>query len=103
MPNFIITYHSEPVEMSPEEGQAHRAEYQKWIMNLGDAAVSPMNPLKAVKTITRDGETDGGGDGFMMGYTIIKADDMDAAMEITRSCPFLVMGSLRVAEIMQMS
>ena len=39
----------------------------------------------------------------MSGYTIVKADSMDAALSIAKACPFLdIGGSLEVSELMEM-
>jgi hypothetical protein len=39
----------------------------------------------------------------MSGFSIIKADSMEAALKIAKDCPFLdIGGSLEVSELMQM-
>ena len=39
----------------------------------------------------------------MSGYSIVKADSMDTALEMARVCPFLdTGGTLEVAEMMQL-
>ena len=38
----------------------------------------------------------------LTGYSTVKADSMDAALEMAKSCPFLEMGTLEVAEVMEM-
>jgi len=38
----------------------------------------------------------------LTGYSIVKADNFDAALEIAKGCPFLEMGTLEVAEVMEM-
>ena len=71
--------------------------------SLGDAAVSPANPLKDTSTVNPDGTVTAGGATAMSGYTIIEADSMEAALEIAKACPFLeIGGSLEVSELMQM-
>lgn len=40
----------------------------------------------------------------MSGFTILKADSMEAALSIAQACPFLeIGGSLEVSELMQMT
>lgn len=36
------------------------------------------------------------------GLSILEAADMDAAIEIAKSCPFAEMGTIEVSQIMQM-
>ncbi len=39
----------------------------------------------------------------MSGYTILEADSIEAALEITKACPFLnIGGSLEVSELIPM-
>ncbi len=79
------------------------AKYMDWLSSLGDAAVSPANPLKNTSTVNPDGTVTTGGSTTMSGYTIIQADSMDAALSIAKVCPFLdIGGSLEVSELVEM-
>ncbi len=103
MPKFIMAYyHSGKTPASPEEGAAQMERYMNWMMAHQDALIEPQNPLKNKKYITSDGINDGGKDGSMMGYTIIQAADISAAQEIAQTCPFLDMGDIELAELIQM-
>ncbi len=103
MPQYVIVYLGGDKPSSPEEGKQRMSEYSEWITSLGDSAVSPANPLKDTKTVNSDGTVTAGGTTSMSGFTIIEADSMDAALLISKACPFLDMGgSLEVSELMQM-
>jgi len=103
MPQYVIVYLGGDQPSSPEEGKQHMSKYMDWLSSLGDSAVSPANPLKNTSTVNSDGTVTTGGTTKMSGYTIIKADSMDAAISIAKSCPFLdIGGSLEVSELMQM-
>ncbi|OUS23551.1 hypothetical protein A9R01_16305 ['Osedax' symbiont bacterium Rs2_46_30_T18] len=103
MPQFVIVYLGGEKPASAEEGQQHMAKYMQWLGALGDAAVSPANPLKNTQTVSADGSVREGGSCAMSGYTVIQAQTMDAALAIAKECPFLdVGGSLEVSELMQM-
>lgn len=54
MPQYFITYLGGNQPSSPEEGKQHFAKYQEWLSSLGDAAVSPANPLKNTNTVSAD-------------------------------------------------
>jgi hypothetical protein len=54
------------------------------------------------RTVSADGVSDDGGPNPLTGYTIVKADSMEAALEMAKECPFLEMGTLEVAELMEM-
>jgi hypothetical protein len=103
MSQYIITYLGGDQPTSPEKGKQHFAKYQEWLNSLGDSAVSPMNPFKNTHTVKPDGSVTTGSSTKMSGYTIIEAESMDAALEISKACPFLdINGTLEVSEMMQM-
>ena len=103
MPQYVITYLGGNQPSSPEEGKKHMAKYMEWIASLGENAVSPMNPFKDSYTVTPDGTASAGASTKMSGFTVIKADSMDDALSIAKSCPFLeIGGSLEVSELMQL-
>ena len=99
----MITYLGGDQPSSPDEGRRHMARYKEWLEALGDAAVSPANPLKDTRTVASDGSVSDGGATTMSGFTVVEADSIDAAVDIARDCPFLEMnGSLEVSELLQM-
>ncbi len=102
MPNYIIAYHGGKKPESPEEGAKHMAKWKAWVDGLGDAVVNPGTPLGMSKTVSSSGVSDDGGSNPLMGFSIVKADSMDAALEIAKRCPFLEMGTIEVAEVKEM-
>ena len=103
MPQYIITYLGGDRPSSPEEGKKHMSKYRDWLSSLGDSAVSPANPVKDTSTVNSDGTVTAGSTTSMSGFTIIKADSIEAALLIAKACPFLEMGgSLEVSELMEM-
>jgi len=103
MPNFMLSYLGTPKIETPEEKQSHMQQYQQWILDLGEAALSPMNPLKNVAVIDSARKVSEGGETGMSGFTIVTADSLSAAQEIAKACPFLdVGGRLEVAEMIEM-
>jgi len=104
MTQYVIVYLGGNQPSSPEERKQHFSEYMQWIASLGDAVVSPMNPLKNKSTVNSDGSVTTGGTTAMSGYTIIEADSMESALVIAKVCPFLdIGGSLEVSELVDMS
>ena len=70
---------------------------------MGDAAVSPANPLKDTHTVNPDGTVTSGSTSSMSGYTVVEVDSLEMALDIAKTCPFLdIGGSLEVSELMQM-
>ncbi len=103
MPNYIIAYHGGEKPESPEEGAKHMAKWKAWVGGLGDAVVNPGTPLGKPKTVSSGGVSDDGGSNPLLGFSIVKADSMDAALEMAKECPFLEGGgTIEVAEVMEM-
>ena len=78
------------------------AKWKAWVGGLGDAMVDPGTPLGKSKTVSSGGVSDDGGSNPLIGYSIVKADSMDAALEMAKGCPFLDMGTIEVAEMKEM-
>jgi hypothetical protein len=105
MAKFIIIYHGSGnmQSMSPEEGMAHRKKWMAWVEGLGDAVVTPGQPVKGNQMLSTDGASDAEGDNRISGYAVIEAADMGAAMEMAKGDPFMAMGgSIQVAEMVSM-
>lgn len=103
MKQFVITYIGGNQPASEDEGRQHMTRYMSWLNDLGDAAVSPANPLGGTHTVHPDGSVTQGGVSSMSGYTIVAADSLEAAIGIAQNCPFLeIGGTLEVSELLQM-
>lgn len=103
MAEYVMVYVGGNQPATPEEGKQHFAKYMEWLGALGDAAISPANPLKNTSTVNPDGSVSDGGTTNMSGYTIVEADSMESALAMAKSCPFLdIGGSLEVSELVKM-
>jgi hypothetical protein len=74
-----------------EEQAAVMKAWGDWFESLGDHLVDGGNSTGPVaKTITNDGSVVDGPDGKMAtGYSIIRADSSDNALELAEGCPML--------------
>jgi len=102
MNNYAFMYYGEPKFESSEEGAEGMNKFMAWVGGLGDAVVNPGTPLGKTRTVSSGGVSDGGGSGRLTGFSIVKADSMDAALEMAKGCPFLEHGTVDVAEVMEM-
>ena len=102
MPNYIFAYYGEPKFERPEEGAKHQERFMAWVGGIGDALINPGTPLGKPKTVSSGGVSDDSGSNRLMGFSIVKADSMDAALEMAKGCPFLEFGTVDVAEVMEM-
>lgn len=103
MPKFMIAYHGGDKPQSPEEGQAQMQAWKQWVTDLGDKIVNPGTPLPQSRLVTSSSVEEDQNPNAMMGFAIIQAENMDEAIEIAKSDPFLKMnGTIRLSEMMQM-
>ncbi|WP_096086966.1 YciI family protein [Agaribacterium haliotis] len=103
MPSYVISYIGGDAPKTEAEGKAHFAKYMKWLNDLGDAALSPANPFKHTHVVNPKAEVSTGSVTKMSGFSVIKADSIEAAIEIAKACPFLdIGGSLEVSELVAM-
>lgn len=78
------------------------SRWKAWVSGLGDALVNPGVPVGQSKTVSASGVTDGGGPNPLSGFSIVRAENIDAATALTRGCPHLDIGTIEVAEALQM-
>ena len=103
MKQFVLVYLGGEQPSDPEEATKHFEKYMEWLSSLGDTVVIPTIPLKDTVTVACDGSMREGGSSAMSGFSIIKAQSMQAAVSIAQACPFLeIGGSLEVSEMMAM-
>lgn len=102
MSNYVIAYHGGKKFENPAEGAAYRAKWKAWIGDLGDAVVNPAIPLGKSRTVSAGGISDDGRPDPLTGFSIVKADSMDAALEMAKGCPHLEHGTVEVAQVMEM-
>ena len=99
---FVFAYHGGKIPESPEVGAKNMAKFEAWVGGLGDAVVNPGLPLGKSKTVSSSGVSDGGGSHPLVGFSIVKAKSMDAALEMAKGCPRLEIGTVEVVEMMGM-
>ena len=104
MPDFVFAYHGGGMPDTPEEGAKVMAAWNAWYGSMGDALVNGGAPVGMSRTVDAKGTSDGGGSNPLSGYTVVKADDIDAACEMAKGCPMVVdgSGSVEVAQAFEM-
>lgn len=102
MSNYVFAYHVGKMPKSPEEGAKYMAKWKAWVCGLGHVVVNPGIPLGNSKTVSSSGVSDDDGSNPLSGFSIVKADSMDAALEMAKRCPHLELGTIDVAEVREM-
>src|SRR5471032_1012775 len=95
MANFLLTFYGGGMPESQEEGAKVMAAWTAWFGELGDTLIDGGNPISASKAISPDGSVMDATSG-PSGYSIIKADSLDAAVETAKGCPVLAGGATLV-------
>jgi hypothetical protein len=85
---------------TPEEQATVMKAWTDWFGRLGGNLVDGGNPTSQIRTIASNGSVSDGGSNHATGYSIIKADTIDAAVDLAKGCPVLQGGaSVEVAEV----
>src|SRR3954469_21395528 len=92
MPNFVFVYTGgRPAETDAEREQV-MAAWGRWFGSLGQAVVDGGNPFSGSAAIAPDGKVSGPAPSGLGGYSVVAADDLDAAVAMGKSCPMLESG-----------
>lgn len=87
MAKFIYLYRGPAIVLTPEEGAERMAAFSAWMEKVGTALVDVGSPFGANVSVRDDGAQGTAGD--LIGYSIVEADDLAAAMAFTDGLPFL--------------
>lgn len=97
MPKFVLVYHGQP--RATEEASRQKEQFMEWMSSVGSALVSPANPFGPSKLVSADGVKDLTSSESLSGYSIVEVDNLEAAVEIGKRCPFLEVGTIEVGTI----
>jgi hypothetical protein len=98
MARFLVTYHDAGMPEGDEARQQAMAAFGQWVANTGKALVDPGAPLGRSKTVSPGSVVDGPAPGPPGGYSVLEADDLDAAVALVQEHPLLGRGgSLQVS------
>ncbi len=95
MANYLLLYSGGGMPETEAEQKAVMQAWNAWFSKIGDALVDGGNPTtRNAKTIAPGGHvSDGAGGMNATGYSIIKADSLDAAVALAKGCPVLQGGA----------
>ena len=92
MANFLLTFHGGSMPETKEAQDQVMKAWTDWFGTLGDALVDGGNPISQSKAISPDGSVMDA-TSAPTGYSIIKADSLDAAVGLAKGCPVLAGGA----------
>ncbi|MES0491005.1 MAG: YciI family protein [Leptospirales bacterium] len=104
MESFMIAYYGGGQPSSKEEGRVQMEKWMAWVKGLGDTIINPGTPLPVSKIVTSNSVEDDNNPDSMKGFAVVKAESIEAAIEIAKSDPFLENGgTIRVSLMMGMN
>jgi hypothetical protein len=102
MAKFVYFYYGGKMENDPKKQKESTDTWMKWFTGLGKAVIDAGNPTMPGKMLTRSGSKDISGDPIT-GYSIIQADNLEAALKMAKGSPQLTTGGqIAVYSIMEM-
>jgi hypothetical protein len=95
MTDFVLLYSGGKMPEGDTEQKAVMQGWEAWFGKIGGALVDGGNPFTPMaKTIASDGKVSDGPIGSMAsGYSVIKANSLDEAVEMAKGCPVLKGGA----------
>ena len=103
MPKYLFAYHGG--EFPQALAKAQDLAWNTWAMAVGSRLVESGGPLHPGKTVSAGGTVSAsGGANPVTGFSIIEAENMEAAIAIARDCPQIRRphkdGTIEIAELM---
>lgn len=103
MQKFLIAYHGGSKPSTKEEGMALMNNWKLWIESLGDQVINSGTPLIETKIISVDGIFEERDSNQMNGFAVLKAENIESALEIAQSDPFLkTNGTIKLSKMVEM-
>ena len=85
---------------APSDLQKSKDEWAAWFSGLGKALVVRGGPAAPGRKIDAGGTREAG-DGFVSGYTIVQADNLDSAVAVAETSPIIKAGgSIEVSQLL---
>jgi hypothetical protein len=94
MANFVLVYTGGGMPATEAEGKKVMEAWGAWFGQLGEKVVDGGNPFGPhAKNVSNGGAVHDGAIGTpATGYSILKADSLDKAVELAKGCPVLTSG-----------
>lgn len=78
-------------------------KWKAWVKSLGETIINPGTPLPVSKIVTSRSIEDDNDPDSMKGFAVVRAENIEAAVKIAKSDPFLENGgTIRVSQMMEM-
>jgi hypothetical protein len=100
---FLLVYYGGKMETDPKKAKASQDAWMKWFQDMGKAVADMGSSTMPGKTVKGKTATKGVPGDPVTGYSVLQADDIDAAVALAKKSPHLAAeGQIAVYEIMPM-
>jgi hypothetical protein len=101
--NFLLVYYGGKMETDPKKAEKVKADWMKWFTDMGKAVVDAGGPTMPGKYVNNKVIKAGAVGEAVTGYSVLKADNLDAAVALAKSSPQITSGGqIAVYSIMPM-
>ena len=94
MARFLVTYYAGDMPQDPESIAQARHAFSQWAAKTGPALADLGAPIRSATTISNDGIHNGTPAGPLMGWSVIEAEDGNAAVRLMEDHPFISRGGM---------
>ena len=102
MAEFLMIYHGGSMPETEDEIAHEMARWGGWMNSLGGQLIEPGAPVGKSKTLSASGITDDGGTSPVSGYSIVEAENIEAALVLIKACLHLYSGTIELAPLIDM-
>jgi len=88
MANYLLAYTGGGMAQTDAEREAAMTAWGAWFEELGPAVVQHGNPVGASTSVTASGSNGAAASG-LTGFSVISAENLDAAAALVAKCPVL--------------
>jgi hypothetical protein len=92
MANYLLAYTGGGMAQTDAEREAAMAAWGQWFQSLGPAVVDAGAPFGPSAAASPNGSGGGAAATGLTGYSILTADNLDAASELAKGCPVFANG-----------
>jgi hypothetical protein len=92
MANYLLAYKGGGMAATDAEREGAMAAWGAWFGSLGSAVVDAGNPFGPSAAVSADGGVSDGAPSGLTGYSVVSADSLAAASELTKGCPIFAAG-----------
>jgi hypothetical protein len=99
MGNYLFVYYGGAMAVTPAEQKKSMDAWMNWFKKQGQAVIDAGNPTMPGKLVSKSGVKDITGE-KVTGYSIFKADNIDAATAIAKTSPQMDGGEIAMYQVM---